>query len=56
MTLISELQTQRQVDLCDFKASLIYIGNSRLADLVSKKKINITFKIQRRGLEKWPCS
>ena len=36
-------QRQRQVDLCEFKANLVYIVSSRTAR-----------KTQTKGLERWP--
>jgi hypothetical protein len=31
LPLIPELRRQRQVDLCEFKATLVYIGSSKIA-------------------------
>ena len=37
MPLIPEFRRQRQVDLCEFEASLVYKASSRTAKAVSEK-------------------
>ena len=37
MPLIPALKRQRQVDLCEFEASLVYIVSSRIARTVSQR-------------------
>ena len=53
MPLIQALQSQRQVDFCEFKASLVYIGSfmtgpkATQRNTFSKKIINEIIKILR---------
>ena len=62
MLLIPELGRQKQADLCEFKASLIYRASSRSASVITQrnpvpsyqKEINGTAESEERGM--WTCA
>jgi hypothetical protein len=51
MPLILVIRRQRQEDLCEFKASLIYVSSSRTAKTIEKDSISKTKKHQA-----WWCT
>ena len=52
-THMTAVERQRQVDLCEFKASLVYIPSSRPAGSKGRPYLKKTKKKMLWGLERW---